>query len=107
MDRLPRKLKKLYRQFRRNPFNKFTVKQRKSLEKFLKKEDLRVLYNSIYNLMNTPLKERVFKPNNMPLYRYIPMLEEQFFKDEYKKSLKSPYENVIEDWIGENYESSI
>lgn len=107
MDRLPRKLKKIYRQFRRNPFNKYTIKQRKSLEKFLKREDLRVLYNSIYNLINTPLKERVFKSNNMPLDRYITWLEEQFSKDEYKNSLKSPYENVIEDWIGENYESSI
>lgn len=118
MVKLPRKLKKAYRQFRRNPFKQFTVKQKRMLRSFFDRENLRDITDSIYNLLNTPLDQRVFKPSNTPLSK-IHMLEE-YSIDEFKVRLKSPFEKEIEAWadtnlnklslkdmLGEDYEPSI
>jgi len=61
MAKLPRKLKKLYKQFSVNPLRKFTKKQRTLLNRFLLKEDMRVVSQLINNLLNTPVEERIFK----------------------------------------------
>ena len=118
MVKLPRKLKKAYRQFRRNPFKQFTVKQKHMLRRFFDRENLRDITDSIQNLLNTPLEQRVFKPSNTPLSK-IHMLEE-YSIDEFKVRLKSPFEKEIEAWadmnlnklslkgsMGEDYEPSI
>lgn len=116
MVKLPRKLKKAYRQFRRNPFKQFTVKQKHMLRRFFDRENLRDITDSIYNLLNTPLDQRVFKPSNTPLSK-INMLEE-YSIDEFKVRVKSPFEKEIEAWgslnnpsledmLGEEYEPSI